>query len=150
VHTQHVHHGLPQNKVLQDTPSSPRTDVPPLGKRMPAGPALRGKGDEGPQGTLHACTNGRVVGRLRVCIHSHQLVSDHNLMRNHHINRAHVHIAGGKASSHAPSEASAIHSPVKGPASGPPSPVKVSGPPAPVKPVALSRGGVASDLPYVK
>ena len=52
--------------------------------------------------------------------------------------------------SQALSEASAIHSPVKAPATGPPSPVKVSGPPAPAKPAVVSRGGVTSDLPYVK
>ena len=49
---------LPQEMALQDTPTSPRTDVPPLSKRLAPqqqGPALRGRGDD-----LPALTGGQL------------------------------------------------------------------------------------------
>lgn len=58
---QHVHPWTcPQEAALQDTPTSPRTDVPPLGKGhalQQQGPALRGRGDD-----LPALTGGQRGG----------------------------------------------------------------------------------------
>ena len=64
---------LPQDMALQDTPTSPRTDVPPLSKRLAPqqqGPALRGRGDDLPAltgGQLGTWGMGRVPCSRHAC-----------------------------------------------------------------------------------